>query len=100
MRTALAGLVVCVAGLSSSTGWAAEEKGMVRRVEALESQVQTLLAEVKRLKGNTVLKLDGVADLRDGDGQPTAVFSGINVLVVNGTGEQSTLNGRGNLTVG
>jgi len=100
MRKFLVGLVVCITGLTSGLSWAGDEKGMARRVEMLEKQVAALHAEVKRLNGNTVLKLNHAVDLQNVDGQPTAIFSGINLQVVNGTGDQFTLNGRGNLTVG
>ena len=64
-----------------------------RRKHALSGagQVNSLKARVKSLEA----KLAGVTR-----GANTLRFSGMNVQVVNGTGSESKLNGRGNLIVG
>ena len=58
-------------------------------------------ADIAAVTGNSVLGLDGVLfPGRDGAGNATAVFSGVNVQVVNGAGGTDVANGLGNLVVG
>ncbi|MCH8497165.1 MAG: hypothetical protein LAT63_01685 [Marinobacter sp.] len=66
---------------------------LVPRVQQLEEDVQTLAA-------SDVLGLEGrVALVTDNNGYQTVRFTGVNVQVINGTG-QTTANGVGNLIVG
>ncbi len=69
-------------------------------LKALREQIDSLAAEVKGLKANTVLDLNGYLTFDVSNGYPTALFRGINVQIVNGTGDTQTLNGMGNLIVG
>ena len=84
-------------------GLAALEK----RVAALERQVNALTAENASLRAdlavvqkNSVLALNGRLKLTQHNGYKTALFTGVNVQVVNGLGKTDTLNGLGNLIVG
>jgi hypothetical protein len=74
-------------------------------VAALQSNVGTLQAidgklqlQINALRGNSVLALNGKLNLSP-DGT-TALFSGVNVQIVNGLGNTETTNGTGNLIVG
>ena len=69
-------------------------------LNALRQQIESLRAEVKGLKANTVLDLNGYLTFDVSNGYPTALFRGINVQIVNGTGDTQTVNGMGNLIVG
>ena len=69
-------------------------------LNTLRQQVDLLKAEVKALKANTVLDLNGYLGFDVSNGYPTALFRGINVQIVNGTGDTQTVNGMGNLVVG
>ncbi len=62
------------------------------------SNLDTRLASVE---ANTVLALDGVLTLSSEDGIDTALFQGVNVQVVSGSGATNgPVNGAGNLIVG
>ena len=69
-------------------------------LNTLRQQVELLRAEVRGLKANTVLDLNGYLAFDVSNGYPTALFRGINVQIVNGTGDTQTINGMGNLIVG
>jgi hypothetical protein len=69
-------------------------------LNVLRQQIESLRAEVKGFKANTVLDLNGYLMFDVSNGYPTAVFRGINVQIVNGTGDTQTVNGMGNLIVG
>ena len=69
-------------------------------LNTLRQQVEALRAEVKGLRANTVLDLNGYLTFDVSNGYPTALFRGINVQIVNGTGDTQTINGMGNLIVG
>jgi hypothetical protein len=65
------------------------------QVSALTGEVTTLTSDVNTLK----TLLTGVTRTSFG-GYPTLQFSGMNLQVVNGTGDETTLNGLGNLIIG
>jgi len=67
------------------------------QITALQAQVTTLQSALAAVQGNSVLKLDGVLSYNPSLG--TALFSGVDVQVINGAG-LNTINGRGNLIVG
>jgi hypothetical protein len=69
-------------------------------LSALQQQVELLAREVKSLKANTVLDLNGYLTFDMSNGYPAALFRGINLQIVNGTGETQTMNGLGNLIIG
>lgn len=70
------------------------------RIAQLEQLVATLQAELTAVKNNSVLELDNVLTYAtDNNGYPTALFSGVNVQVINGI-DQTTPNGVGNIVVG
>lgn len=70
------------------------------RITALETLVATLQAQLAAVQNNSVLDLDGTLTLdTDANGYRRALFSGVNVQVVNGV-DQATINGLGNLIVG
>jgi hypothetical protein len=56
--------------------------------------------QLSRLTNNSVLALDGKLALTEMNGYATALFTGVNVQVVNGLGKTDTVNGVGNLIVG
>ena len=77
-------------------------------VNNLNSQLTTANANIATLQGqvsawqsNGVLALNNYLTLGTHNGQPTAIFTGVNVQVVNGTGQTyGSPNGTGNLIVG
>jgi hypothetical protein len=71
-----------------------------QQVEALKRQLEFLRADVGGLRANSVWDLNGYLTFEVSNGYPTAVFRGVNVQIVNGTGETQTVNGTGNLIVG
>lgn len=70
------------------------------QVAAVQKQVAALDRAVKGLQANSILDLNGYLTLDLSSGYPTALFRGLNVQVVNGTGNTQTANGVGNLIVG
>lgn len=70
------------------------------RLNALQQRVDSLAGEVRAIKANSILDLNGYVTLDVSSGHPTALFRGINLQIVNGTGETQTANGLGNLIVG
>src|SRR5581483_782937 len=65
-----------------------------------QKHLDAISRAVKGLQGNSILDLNGYLTLDNSSGYPTALFRGINVQVVNGTGNTQTANGLGNLIVG
>jgi hypothetical protein len=77
--------------------------GLRQRVEALEAALAVALRKIADLEtrigdveNNTVLTLDGKLSLEG----TIALFSGVDVQVVNGLGQTTLTNGLGNLIVG
>ena len=68
------------------------------RIAELEALVAALETRIAAIEANSVLALDG--KLTYNDTTMKAVFSGINVQVVNGVGTTDSINGAGNLIVG
>jgi hypothetical protein len=69
-------------------------------LNTLQQRIDSLAGEVKSIKANSILDLNGYLTLDVSSGYPTALFRGINVQIVNGTGDTRTANGLGNLIVG
>jgi hypothetical protein len=67
---------------------------------ALQRQVDSLATDVRALRANSILDLNGYLTLDVSSGRPTALFRGVNVQIVNGSGDTQTANGLGNLIVG
>jgi hypothetical protein len=67
---------------------------------AIQRQMEALATEVRGLRSNSVLDLNGYLTFDISSGYPTALFRGVNVQIVNGTGETQTATGTGNLIVG
>lgn len=110
-------------GTSSVSGGLVDLEARVAALEsmneALLARITTLEADVATLKANTVLQLDGLLSLDEtsrtdcqpgavaGD-CPVAIFDGVNVQIVNGTGQTipdqtagpDGPNGLGNLIIG
>jgi hypothetical protein len=75
-------------------------KAQQNQLNALQQQVESLAGDVRGLKANSVLDLNGYLTFDTSNGYPVALFRGINVQIVNGTGETQTANGLGNLIIG
>jgi hypothetical protein len=80
---------------------------LVEKIDTLEARIGELEALLVELEGNSVLDLDGYLSLGaseavniDGGDKPEAIFSGLNVRVINGTGLTETANGLGNVIIG
>ena len=69
-----------------------------QEVAELQQQVATLTRMVNRISSNSVLALDGKLAL--GLDRQTALFTGVNIQITNGTGGTQTINGVGNLIIG
>jgi hypothetical protein len=75
--------------------------GSVRsQVDSAQTSITSLQTDVTTIEGNTVLALDDYLTLGATNGYLAAVFIGINVQIVNGSGLSTTANGLGNLIVG
>jgi hypothetical protein len=72
------------------------------RIAALQSQLSTATDTIARLRQNSVLALDGRLTLATtSNGSPAALFTGVNVQLVNGSGQTyGAPNGVGNLLIG
>jgi hypothetical protein len=86
----LAALQAAVAALQ------AVNANLAIRISALTTSNAHLAAQVAAINSNSVLALNGVLTLSGS----TALFSGVNVQIVNGLGSTQTINGLGNLIVG
>lgn len=77
---------------------------LMTQIANLEATVTALQATLNQLSNNSVLQLDGLLALDNSDMmRPAAVFTGVNVQIVNGLGETSgplSTNGVGNLLIG
>jgi len=71
-----------------------------KQMESLKRQMESLKADLGGLKANSVYDLNGYLTFEVSNGYPTALFRGVNVQIVNGTGETQSMNGTGNLIVG
>jgi hypothetical protein len=67
-----------------------------QRLAVAEGTIEQLEQELDAVQANSVLNLDGKLSLEG----TTALFSGVNVQVVNGLGQTTLANGLGNLMVG
>jgi hypothetical protein len=93
--------------LAAQNGALQELQAQVRALQsqqaelsALRQQAELVRAELRSLKANTVLDLNGYVTFEIANGYPTALFRGVNVQIVNGTGDTQSVNGMGNLIVG
>lgn len=77
-----------------------ERKALQAQIKALRDQFLAMRNDVRGLQANSILDLNGYLTFENTTGYPTAVFRGVNVQVVNGTGDTQTVNGVGNLIVG
>lgn len=77
-----------------------DRRALQAQIRALREQLLAMREDVRGLKANSILDLNGYLTFENGSGYPTAVFRGVNVQVVNGTGDTQTANGLGNLIVG
>ena len=75
-------------------------KDQQAQLAALQRQVALLAREVRSLRANSVLDLNGYLTFDVSNGYPVALFRGINVQIVNGAGETQRVNGLGNLIIG
>src|SRR5262245_35808195 len=79
---------------------AAVRQALQVKLNALQATLGRTQADVRSLQANSILDLNGYLTLDNSSGYPTALFTGVNVQVVNGTGATQTANGVGNLVVG
>jgi len=91
----------------------AANASLVAKNDALSAQVVALTdlvnisgttqfnARLAKIEANTVLALDNKLSVDNSNPQvPVAMFSGVNVQIVNGQGHTDTVNGTGNLIIG
>jgi hypothetical protein len=79
---------------------ATARQAMQTQMSGILRRVSTLQDSLRAVQASSVLDLNGYLTLDSSSGYPTAVFTGINVQVVNGLGNTQTVNGLGNLIVG
>ena len=83
------------------TNQANDVNGFDARVDALQARIEELEALVATLEARIVPNLATYLRIGTHNGQPAALFEGVNVMVVNGTGTTAgATNGLGNLIVG
>src|SRR3989344_4199711 len=71
------------------------------QINQLQAQVNALQAQLGAVKGTSVRQLKGKLTLNTADpARPTALFTGVNVQVVNGLNATASANNVGNLIVG
>ena len=74
---------------------------LLATVTQLQADLATVNTKLDAIENNTVLGLDGFLSLGAYDGYETAIFSGVNLQINNGTEfTASTMNGKGNLIIG
>ncbi len=97
----IAALEASIAALQATvTAQAATITDQDNRIAAQAATIANLQNDLSSVQNNSVLALDGkLTFVTDGNGYPTAQFSGVNVQVINGV-DQTTANGVGNLIVG
>ena len=71
-----------------------------QEIEARNAGDVALETDITDFGNNTVLDLNGILTLDTSGEYPTALFSGVNVQVINGLDATDTVNGLGNLIVG
>jgi hypothetical protein len=99
LRTAMSSLQTTVAALQTSNSQLQTAVATLQtNVGSLQAINGKLQLQLDALRGNSVLALNGKLNLTP-DGT-TALFSGVNVQIVNGLGNTETTNGTGNLIVG
>jgi hypothetical protein len=81
-------------------GVQAQLNALQQQVTSLKQQVDSLKAGVVALRDSSVWDLNGYLTFEVVNGYPTALFRGVNVQIVNGTGDTQSANGTGNLIVG
>lgn len=82
---------------------ALEQQFLAIQTELTESKasIKILEAEINKMRGNSVLALDGYLKLGGIGGHPAAVFQHVNVQVSSGSGRtDGAVNGLGNLIIG
>ncbi|MGH6682615.1 MAG: hypothetical protein ACRECA_01600, partial [Pseudolabrys sp.] len=87
LQSALQALQTQVASLSNT-------------VSSQQTTISALTSHLAAVQSNSVLGLNGNLSFASVNGYPTAVFSGVNVQVINGMGTTNTTNGVGNLVIG
>jgi hypothetical protein len=101
LQRQLAGLQSTVKSLRAQlAAETAARQSLQAGMDSLKSQLAGIQSDVRSLRGNSILDLNGYITLDHSSGYPTALFQGINVQVVNGTGTTHSANGLGNLIVG
>ena len=96
----IAPVLMAVIGLVTGVAMAATPPvDIAQRLAALEAKVIALETELAAIKSSQVMALNQYLTVTTGD-QPRALFSGLNLQLVNGTGQTDTVNGRGNLILG
>lgn len=84
--------------LASVNALQATVAGLQSDLSSANATIASLQSDVAAIQGNSVLALDGLLTLNGGD---TALFTGVDVQVINGTGgTDGTPNGKGNIIVG
>ena len=96
----IAPVLMAVIGLVTGVAMAATPPvDIAQRLAALEAKVTALETELAAIKSSQVMALNQYLTVTTGD-MPRALFSGLNLQLVNGTGQTDSSNGRGNLLLG
>ncbi|NOU45070.1 MAG: hypothetical protein HOO87_16230, partial [Methyloglobulus sp.] len=94
-------MMLILTGTLSAPAWSLTVEQRLAALEsantALKAQVTSLQTALNTVKNNSVLKLNGKLRV---NAQGDALFTGVNVQVVNGQGSTLTANGKGNLVIG
>ena len=101
MRRQLASMQRTLTGLRSElSAEAAARTTLQARTDGLRKELDAAYRAIRALQANSILDLNGYVSFDNSGGYPTALFNGINLQVVNGTGSTQSTNGLGNIIVG
>lgn len=69
-------------------------------IATLQSTVSTLQGQLSTISGSNIMALEPYVTVADDSRGPIATFTGINLQLVNGSGQTESANGLGNLIIG
>jgi hypothetical protein len=95
-----AGTAALESEVSTLKSQVATLQGQLSTVQGTVSGLQTTVSGVQSTANSLSSTFTDVTRTKDANGYPTLRFSGMNLQVVNGTGDETDVNGLGNLIVG